>query len=129
MTGPLREVADAVAGWPGVVTTVHWYLFDRSKVDGVDFYLGDDELGHLHLDHSIHLATSPDLGRELIAEGAAEPFRYQRGWVEQQVRRIGPAAFIGLFRRNHDLLRGSEGVMKRDTERVHEWGGPFTFTL
>ena len=104
LTGTMREVADAVAGWPGVVTTVHWYLFDQSRVDGVDFYLGEDELGHLHLDGSIHLATSPELGRKLIAEGAAKPFRYQRGWVEEQVRRIGATASIALFRRNYELL-------------------------
>ncbi len=106
LTGPLGEVADAVAGWPGIITTVHWNLFDQSKVDGVDFYLNDDELGHLHLDGSIHLATSPALGKRLVAAGLAKPFRYQQGWVEAQVGRIGPAAAIALFKRNYDALRG-----------------------
>ena len=103
--GALGEVADAVAAWPGVITTVHWYLFDQSQVDGVDFYLGKEELGHLHLDGSIHLATSPELGRELVTQGLAKPFRYQRGWVEEQIRRIGTEAAIALFRRNYDSLR------------------------
>ena len=105
LSGALGEVAGAVASWPGVVTTVHWYLFDQSQVDGVDFYLGDDELGHLHLDGSIHLATSPELGRELVAQGLAKPFRYQRGWVEEQIRRIGPEAATARLRRNTHLLR------------------------
>lgn len=104
LDGPLGTVVDAVAAWPGIQATVHWYLYDASKVDGVDFYWGDEELGHLHLDGSIHLATSPELGRALVAEGAAKPFRYQPGWVEEQVRRIGPQAAIALFRRNYERL-------------------------
>ena len=103
--GPLQAIVDVVAGWPGINTTVHWHLFDKSRVDGVDFYLADEELGHLHLDGSIHLATSPDLGAALISEGAARPFRYQQGWVEEQVRRIGPDAAVALFRRNYENLQ------------------------
>ena len=103
--GDSGAVADAVAGWPGVTATVHWYLLDQTRVDGVDFYLGQEELGHLHLDGSIHLATSDALGKALIAEGVARPFRYQRGWVEAEVGRIGADAATALFRRNYDYLR------------------------
>ncbi len=104
LDGPLQTIVDAVAGWPGIETTVHRHLVDRSRVDGVDFYLADEELGHLHLDGSIHLATSPMLGGALTAEGLAKPFRYQRGWVEEQVGRIGTEAAIALFRRNYASL-------------------------
>ena len=104
LDGPLGTVADAVRGWPGVIATVHWDLFRPSRVDGIDFYLAGDELGHIHLDGSLHLATSPTLGRALIAEGLARPFRYGQGWVCETVRRIGPAAAIALFRRNYDRL-------------------------
>lgn len=105
LDGPLRAIVDAVASWPGVETTVHWHFADRSRVDGVDFYVAQEELGHLHLDGDIHLATSPDLGKALIAEGAAKPFRYQPGWVEEQARRIGPDAAVALFRRNYERLQ------------------------
>ena len=64
LTGPLQAVVDRVAAWDGIETTVHWSL-DHSSVDGVDFYLGEEELGHLHLDGSIHLATPPALGEAL----------------------------------------------------------------
>ena len=104
LQGPLQAVVDAVAHWSKVDTTVHWHLVDRARVDGVDFYVGDEELGHLHLDGSIHLATSAALASALIAEGAARPFRHQRGWVEEDARRIGPDAAIALFRRNYDDL-------------------------
>ena len=105
LEGPLQAVVDAVAGWAGVNVSVHWHLVDRSRVDGVDFYVGDAELGHVHLDGSIHLATHPALGDALIAEGAARPFRYQAGWVEERVGRIGPDAAVALFRRNYEALR------------------------
>ena len=104
LDGPLGVVADAVAGWPEVTATTHWDLFRPSRVDGIDFYFGDEELGHVHLDGSIHLATSPGLGGALVAEGLARPFRYQRGWVCETVHEIGPVAAIALFRRNYERL-------------------------
>ena len=84
LDGALGAVVDVVAGWPGVSASVHWYLFDQSRVDGVDFYVGEEELGHLHLDGSIHLATSPGLGEALIAEGVAKPFRYQQAGLSNR---------------------------------------------
>ena len=100
-----QTVADAVAAWPEVVATMHWHFSDQSRVDGVDFYVGPDELGHIHLDGAIHLATTPDLGTALVAEGAGRPFPYAQGWVMASVGRLGPDAAVALFRRNYDRLR------------------------
>lgn len=105
LRGDLKTIADTVGSWPNVSASMHWSL-DHTKPDGVDFYVAGEELGHLHLDGSIHLATSPSLGKELIAERVAMPFRYQKGWVEQQVNAVGPEAAIALFRRNYGALRG-----------------------
>lgn len=102
---PLGTVAAVVAGWPDVKASTHWDLYRPTQVDGIDFYVGDDELGHIHLDGSIHLATSPTLGQSLIAEGLARPFRYQCGWVCERVQDIAPQAAIALFRRNYDALK------------------------
>ena len=101
---PLKTVADQVAAWSGIITTAHWDLFDSSRVDGIDFYYGDLELGHIHLDGSVHLATNLELGRTLVAEGLCKPFPYQRGWVYESVRRIGAPAAIALFQRNYAQL-------------------------
>lgn len=108
LDGVMQTVVDAVASWAGVKATVHWHFSDRSRIDGVDFYVEEEELGHLHLDGSIHLATSISLGNALMAEGVAKPFRYQQGWVEEQVQRIGPDAAVALFRRNYEHLATSE---------------------
>ena len=105
LDGPLHTVAEAVSAWPGILASSHWHFFDRSRVDGIDFYLGDQELGHIHLDGSLHLATSPSLGKELIKQRLARPFPYQRGWVCEDVYEIGAKAAIELFLRNYEQLQ------------------------
>ena len=104
LDGPLGRVANEVAGWHGIIATAHWDLFDMSRVDGVDFYYGEQELGHIHLDGSVHIATNPDLGRALVDQGMCRPFPYQRGWVHEQVHRIGPSSAVALFQRNYERL-------------------------
>ena len=101
---PMRTVVDIVAGRPDVITTTHWHRYRASQVDGVDFYVGEEELGHIHLDGAIHLATSPTQGAALMAENRARPFRHVRGWVEEEIRRIGADAAVALFRYNYDRL-------------------------
>ncbi len=105
LRGDLQAVVDTVAAWPEVQVSMHWHFSDHSRVDGVDFYVGDDELGHLHLDGSIHLATTAALQAELIGEGVGTPFRYARGWTQGGVRRLGVAGAAALFRRNYHRLR------------------------
>ena len=102
--GSIAAVSEIVAGWPRVVSTAHWDLHVRSRIDGIDFYVGEDELGHIHLDGSIHLATNPPLGKTLIAEGLAEAFPYGHGWVQAEVEKIGTTAAAALFKRNYNRL-------------------------
>ena len=109
LIGIMATVAETVASWPNVVSTAHWDLYDNSRVDGIDFYAGEDELGHIHLDGSIHLATNPSLGKALIAAGLAQRFSYGHGWVQAKVERIGATAAVALFRRNYERL-----VQKKD---------------
>ena len=103
--GRPQVVAEMVAAWPQVEATTHWHFADQSRVDGVDFYVGAEELGHIHLDGSIHLATAPDLGAALVAEGLGRPFRWARGWTTASIDRLGVEAAVALFRRNYDRLR------------------------
>ncbi len=105
LNGLTKIVADAVAAWPDVVSTAHWHLKDKTKVDGVDFYVGDQELGHIHLDGSIHLASNLALGAELVREGLGRPFPYIRGWTLANVSDVRAEGSIALFKRNYDRLR------------------------
>lgn len=105
LDGDLQAVVDAVAAWSEVEASVHWHLNDHRRVDGVDFYVGPEELGHLHLDGSIHLATSPQLMAALVAEERGRPFRWAHGWTEARVDRLGVEGAVAIFRRNYDRLR------------------------
>ena len=106
--GSIQAVAGAIAGWAGVEATTHWHLHDQTRIDGIDFYVGADELGHIHLDGSIHLATTPDLGAEMVAEGLGRPFRWAHGWTLARIDRLGVDGAVALFRRNYDRLRPTE---------------------
>ena len=102
--GTAQAVADAIAAWPGVKATTHWHLNDQTRVDGIDFYVGPDELGHIHLDGTIHLATTPELGGEMVTEGLGKPFLWARGWTTASINRLGPDVAVSLFRRNYDRM-------------------------
>ncbi len=108
--GSIQAVADAIAGWPEIEATTHWHLNDQTRVDGIDFYVGADELGHIHLDGSIHLATTPELSRKMVAEGLGQPFPWARGWTLAGVNRLGVDGAVALFRRNYDRLRPPEAL-------------------
>ncbi len=103
--GPLQTAADVIAGWPEVEATTHWHFSDQTRVDGIDFYVGADELGHIHLDGSIHLATTPELGAKLVAEGLGRPFPWAHGWTTVSIGRLGVDAAVAAVRRNYDRLR------------------------
>ncbi|MBE7217252.1 MAG: DUF5519 family protein [Caulobacteraceae bacterium] len=105
LEGDLQAIVDAVSAWPGVEATTHWHFADQSRIDGVDFYVGREELGHLHLDGSMHLATTPALSAELVGEGVGSPFTYARGWTQARVSRLGVEGATAFFRRNYDRLR------------------------
>ena len=107
LAGKLKAVADAVAAWPDVEATTHWRFDQPNRVDGVDFYIGMEELGHIHFDGSIHLATTPRLAAELVAEGLGQHFMWARGWTTASIGRVGVERSVALFRRNYDRLRSS----------------------
>lgn len=68
----------------------------------------DHEVGdvdHLRCDGSIHRATTPALGAEMVAEGVGRPFPYAHGWTLASVEARGVDGAVALFRRNYDRLR------------------------
>lgn len=107
LNGALHEVARTVAAWPGVVSAAHWDLYEPTRADGADFYLGEQEIGHLHLYGEAHIATNPALRDDLLRRGVAQRFRYAgdqtyAGWVQCEVRSMKDAtAAIECFRLNY----------------------------
>jgi Family of unknown function (DUF5519) len=108
LDGPSQRVAETIAAWPGVVAAAHWHLYNAGTVDGADFYLGERELGHIHLDGEVHLATDKALRDQALTSGEAERFPYGGSyatWVMTRIRTEADAdRALRLFRRNYDRL-------------------------
>lgn len=79
------RVAATLDAWPGVNPRAYWRLGDETEIDGADFYYGQDELGHLHLDGEAHVAVGRKLREVLVEAGLAEPFPWSREFVRHEV--------------------------------------------
>lgn len=107
LDGSSQRVSLEVQTWPGIIAATHWFLYDRSTVDGTDFYVGEEELGHIHLAGEVHLATTPALQKALVAAKLARVFRYAEGWVEFDIESEADADHaLWLFRLNYDRITG-----------------------
>jgi hypothetical protein len=100
-------VSEEIQMWSNIISATHWDLYDRSKVDGADFYVGKKELGHIHLDGWVHLATNKALAQVILKNKLAEKFPYAQNWVmfsiakKQDVKKA-----ILHFQLNYDMLNG-----------------------
>ncbi len=103
-----QAVAETLASWPKVSARTHWLLGDETQIDGADFYVGQDEIGHLHLDGEAHVAVNEVLRETLITAGAAKPFRWSAGFVVFRIRTAQDAAHaLRLFALAYDRRRGA----------------------
>ena len=106
-----QSVSAEIQSWAGVVSATHWDLYRRDRPDGADFYVGDEELGHIHLDGSVHLATGNALCKSLLEAGLAERFPYGSGWVLYHIASEADAQHARwLFQLNYDRLKGVPGA-------------------
>lgn len=83
-----QALSETLASWESVHARTHWLLGDESVVDGADFYVGAEELGHLHLDGEAHVAVGPALRDVLVERALASPFRWSRAFVVWKVSSV-----------------------------------------
>ena len=114
-----QVVSKALASWPDVHARTHWFLGDETRVDGADFYVGDEEIGHLHLEGQAHVATGPVVRKALVAAQLASPFRWSSKFVVHDVARAADIEHaLWLFRLAYDRARGATDEAL--SARVHE---------
>ena len=105
-----QMVSAAIQQWKDIIAAAHWDLNDETKIDGADFYVGKEELGHIHLDGSVHLATVKELQVPLVNHKLAEKFPYggtYDGWVLFNIKTEADAVqAIWLFKLNYQRLTG-----------------------
>ena len=105
---PGESVSLEIQSWPGIIAASHWFLFDRTRVDGADFYVGEDELGHIHLDGELHLGLTVGLRERLIEAGLAEPLPWAEDWIQAPIGNPKDArTALWLFRLGYDRLTGT----------------------
>jgi hypothetical protein len=108
LKGPAQTVSQEIQSWPGIIAASHWFLYDRTQVDGADFYVGEMELGHIHLDGELHLGVTVGLRRELIEAGLAEALPWAEDWVQAPISTPSDArTAVWLFRLAYDRLTGT----------------------
>lgn len=107
LDGPAESVARSIEAWPAVHARTHWQLGDETIIDGADFYVGEQELGHLHLYAEAHIAMPRALREPLLAAKLARPFKWNGSFVVHRVRTAAEAQSTEwLFRLAYDHLRG-----------------------
>lgn len=113
LDAPFQRLSEEVQSWPGIVAATHWHFSRNGQVDGADFYRGEEELGHIHLDGEVHLATSPAIARALVGAGAAQPFPWAAAgeWVTYRIRSEADMRHAGrLMRMAYDYLGGTPEI-------------------
>lgn len=103
-----QAVSEALATWAQVHARTHWLLGDETQVDGADFYVGEEEIGHLHLEGQAHVATGVVVRKALVAARLAAPFRWSTQFVVHDVERAADVRHVlWLFRLACDRVQGA----------------------
>ena len=126
LRSPLQAASEEIQSWPGIVSATHWHYADSRVIDGADFYVGEEELGHIHVDGELHLATSPTIAKALIDQGLATRFRWPGSeWVMFIVRTDADARHaVWLMRLGYDHLDGVPDATLMDAMRERAGRAP-----
>lgn len=76
MRNLIRQIQKEVTSWPGVTSSPH-------RFGGIEFRLGDAEIGHLHLGGTLDIPYPLPVRNRLLEEGLVEPHHFvpNSGWI------------------------------------------------
>ncbi len=107
----LEIVSKEIQQWPGIISATHWEIHNRNKPNGADFYVGELELGHIHLDGSLHVPSTNEFYHALIKAGLAQKFPYAEDWIQFHISDIKTAEHATwLFKLHYDYLNGADSA-------------------
>ena len=81
-------LVDIVSQWPGVHTRAHYEIGSFTAIDGTDFYVGQDELGHIHDNSDAHIPNTMAVTTRVVAAKLATHFRWDRHTCAQTHKRV-----------------------------------------
>ena len=100
-------VSQEIQKWDNIISATHWEIWDNNKPNGADFYLKELELGHIHLDDMLHIASTKEFATALIKSKLAQKFPYSENWIQFKItNEISAAHAIWLFKLHYDNLCG-----------------------
>lgn len=103
-----QRVSETVAAWPGVHARAHWRIDNDRAVDGADFYVGQREVGHIHLDAEAHIMLPTAVADALVDAGLARRLQWRRNAVVFAIARRADATHaVWLFQLSYDRCRGA----------------------
>ena len=107
LKGAPQSVSSELQRWPGMVSATHWTIGDSTLVNGADFYVGERELGHIHLDGEVHLLLSAPLAKAVLKADLADAFPWGRDWVQLEITdKKSAERALWLFEIGYDRLNG-----------------------
>jgi hypothetical protein len=102
-TTSAQAIADQVTSWPGVSAHDH-------RFGGIEFRVGNRQLGHLHGDRIADIPLKRSLRDELVASGRARVHRWRpdSGWVTVDIdSEAGRAEAVRLLRAGYESAMGA----------------------
>jgi len=109
-----QAIRGAVAAWPGTAEAPH-------RFGGVEFKLGEREIGHLHGERLLDVPFPRAVREELVSAGLAEPHHVlpHSGWISFRIASERDAeAAVALLRRSYDLIVGQTERRKAQSRAV-----------
>lgn len=97
--GASQLISHTVTQWQDVTSGPH-------RFGGVEYRLGNREIGHIHGDHMVDIPFPTSVRDEVVAGGPARPHHLlpDSGWVSLYLHsQTDIAAAIDLLRRSYDL--------------------------
>lgn len=82
MQALLKTFQDEVTAWEGITVAAH-------RFGGVEFNLGNVEIGHVHSNGMVDIPLTRKIREALVADGAAERHHIlpETGWISYYIRR------------------------------------------
>lgn len=115
-----QQVSKEIQNWKHVTAATHWELYDKSKPDGADFYIGQEELGHIHLDGEVHLAVGKELATVLIRAKLGKRFPYGNDWITTPIESAKDVTHaVWLFKLNYKRINGD--LMERLMTEINNY--------
>lgn len=111
--GAQARITEALTSWPGVIARPH-------RFGGVEYVIGQRELGHIHGDALVDIPFPKRVRHELVAAKRAEPHHIlpDTGWVSFYLRQESDVEqAIALLKESYEIARRQKS---RTIEVNHE---------